>query len=213
MIIKFERSPRTEFAPSFNYHIYEDILQDINIEQITSTILLKEKEIIKKYPPYGDGQTGLNQLSDCLTSRYFYYNLLSWPEMKSLKEAIKKSHNLFLEELNFNSNRKVYIQCWANVMRKNDMIQPHIHHTNDDTYLGGHICISANNTNTYYTDPFNKKSYKDENKPGKITLFPGWISHYTDKIEDTQIRISIAFDICKKEHIDNFKSSGVWIEL
>jgi hypothetical protein len=211
MIIKFERNPKTEFAIDFNYYIYENILNNIDIEYIKSIILKKESEIIKNYPSYGDGQTGLGDKS--LTSRYYYYNLLSWPEMFDLKKSIRNSHDLYLKELNFNFDRELYIQCWANVMRKGQIIKSHIHHIGEETYLGGHICISAINTNTYYIDPFNKKSYEDKNIPGKITLFPGWLGHYTDEVKDEQTRITIAFDICKKEHINNFEKSGVWIKL
>ena len=41
-------------------------------------------------------------------------------------------------------------------MRKNEYIKPHAHSFGPDTYLGGHFCVSCENTSTYYINPINQ---------------------------------------------------------
>ena len=38
------------------------------------------------------------------------------------------------------------------------------------------------------------------NKPGKITIFPSVLPHYTDEYKGNKERITIAFDIFVKDH-------------
>tara|TARA_Y100000114_G_scaffold143605_1_gene151321 strand:- start:48 stop:686 length:639 start_codon:yes stop_codon:yes gene_type:complete len=212
MIKKFETKPQTIFAPKGVYYIFEDKL-NLDFDKIKTVILKKEKEIIKKYPSSSDGDTGLG---DSLTSRHPYFNLFDWPEMSNLKKSVRLSHDNFLKELDQNINIKIYSQCWANVMRKNQKINKHSHYNNDYCYLGGHICVQSNDTSTHYVDPYTKKVYSSKNEVGKITLFPNWIEHYTDRVTDNKLRITIAFDMVNEigfveDIYDNMKHH--WIEL
>jgi hypothetical protein len=57
--------------------------------------------------------------------------------------------------------------------------------------------ISSNPTTTDYAIPHLSTYYgyyKVENKPARMTLFPSWVQHKVDPIEDEE-RISIGFDI------------------
>jgi len=214
-LLTFEtKHPKSIFAPQGKYYIFEDNISEfLNFNKIKDTILKKEIEIMKKYSSVNDGNTGLG---DSLTSRFPHFNLLEWTEMIDIKNNIRKIHNKFLNQLNQNYNVKLFSQCWANVMRKGDKIKRHSHYDNNYSYLGGHICIQSNNTSTHYINPYTKEIYSSKNELGKITLFPNWIEHYTDRVNDDNLRITIAFDLINEvayfeDIYDNMKYH--WIEL
>jgi hypothetical protein len=201
--------PLTPFAPNYEYVIGETFLEDIDTKKIAKFILSKEKEIIKKYKISDkskatvDAYTGLG--SNSITSRYEYFNLFNFsdaePELLKLKYKIKKTYNTFLTELKLANwmLKPVYIQCWANVLRKGQQIKPHIHSVDPNCYLGGHFCVQAKDTSTYYINPTNQintpEALKSPNIPGKLTLFQNSVPHYTDKYEGDSERITIAFDL------------------
>jgi hypothetical protein len=193
------------FSPEYSFFVFEDYLP-VNVE-ITSKILLeKEKEIINKYPPYDHGGTQLSKES--VTSRFIYYNLLKFSEFVFLKKYIRKAHDNFLRSLNLDINEDYYVQCWFNVMREGEEIKKHNHAFNIKSgYLSGHICIKVDKTNTYYELPYSNSIFESKNEPAKITLFPSWVDHYTDKVESGKKRITIAFDIrTKKSYSEDVKN-------
>jgi len=185
---------KTPFAPKWDYCIFEtNIINFIDLDFIKDMILLWEPKLINQYQFTSDWGTGLGEES--LTSRANSYNLLRWPEMSPLRSAIRKMHDVFIEELKIKDNEKIYAQCWANVMRENQDIKMHQHWNSPYTYLGGHVTIQCNNTSTYYVNPYTRESYESKNEEGKLTLFPNWIEHYTDLHTSKKERITIAFDI------------------
>jgi len=191
MIHLFENEKQLNiFNPKYKYYIYEDSIS-LNFNKISNFILNLEKKLshIKSFNL--DGGTGLGDKS--LTSKHSFYNLLSFKEMKKIKSLIKTHNKKFLSLLNTKYD-KFYIKCWANVMRNNEKINIHRHNTSVHGYLVGHICVKTQNTNTYYINPYTKKSFASKNENGKITLFPAWLDHYTDEVYD-DLRITIAFDI------------------
>ena len=208
-IVRFKSPPKNNFfAPEWDYFIYEDIIKDVDFNKVALFILKKEKEIIKKYKyKNGDAYTGLGKNS--LSSRWKQYNVLKWKnlEINKIKNNIIRSHNFLLKELKIDNNVKLYIQCWAVVMRKGETINTHIHSTNPDSYLGGHICVQAEKTRTGYINPVNQINdpliYYSNNNPGKITLFQQCIPHFTDTHEGNKERITIAFDLSLKKINNN----------
>ena len=65
-------------------------------------------------------------------------------------------------------------------------------------------------------NPFGGDPWSSPNEVGKITLFPGWVSHGTDKVIDSQERITIAFDIFTEDgYINTIKDDmkSHWIKL
>jgi hypothetical protein len=214
-ILEFKNSPtENEFAPIYQYYIYESSLGNVfDFNEIKKVILKKEKEIIRNYPAYTDGDTDLG--ADSLTSRFRYFNLFEWPEMQNLKLAVKNCHSEFLFKLGMD-DRKVYAQCWANVLRKSEQIKKHRHGSNAYSYLGGHICVAVNNTSTHYENPYTGEIYSSANDVGKITFFPSFLSHYTDVVIDDFERVTIAFDLYtekgwQEDVIDSMKYH--WVEL
>lgn len=189
--------PKSPFAPTWDYTIAEKQI-DIDIELLKNIVLEKEIEIVQQYPANSDGGTGLGSKS--LTSRFKYFNLLEWDYevVKDLHQEIKKFHSQYTKSLfGFNyTHPTLYIRCWANVMRKNQKINKHFHSIHPHTYIGGHLSVQCCDTSTVYVNPYDDKNlYYSENKPGKLTLFPNYIPHYTTKHTIEEPRITIAFDI------------------
>lgn len=214
-ILTFKNAPsKTQFAPVYDYKIYEnDLANFLDVNFIAKTILSKEKQIVETYPYHNDGNTGLGENS--LTSRYRYFNLLEWEETSFLKDIIKNCHSDFLVNLGY-ADTTVYAQCWANVLRTGQQIKKHRHGVDGYSYLGGHICIATENTSTYYITPNTGDIYISENIPGKITLFPSYIEHYTDEVKSDSERITIAFDLYTEQGwlenvVDDMKSH--WVKL
>ena len=208
-VVIFRSAPRNNlFAPAWEFPIAEDKITTVNFKKIAKLILAKEKLMLKSSKkkqafigPFieTDGYTGLGKKS--LTSHYASYNLLDFkhPEIKKLKRAILVSHERFLEALKVPLYPDLYIQCWANVMRKGEKMTTHIHGIHEDAYLGGQISIQVGDTTTYYMNPFNQikdpQIYKSKNEVGKIVLYQTCLPHYTDAETSTTPRITIAFDL------------------
>ncbi len=210
----FKNEPKQNvFAPEWNYFIYEQDIKNLNYKVIKNLILKKEKDILKNTKPSNkksvDGFTKLGKSS--LTSRYESFNVLKWKhkEILKLEKIILEEYKNFLKQLNIAPPEKLYIQCWANVLRKNEQIKPHIHNISSSSYLSGHICVSTQNTSTFYVNPVNQINhpdvYESKNKEGKFTLFQSYIPHYTSKFKEKGERITIAFDLSLNQSFNNSK--------
>ena len=201
------KPPLTPFAPQWHYHLGHELISNINFKKIAKIILKKEKYILKKFPPSTkssvDGYTGLGKKS--LTSRYGHVNIFSWwpeAEIKKLKPVVLNFHSRFLKEIKVKGLSDFDLNGWANVMRKGEKINPHLHGVQPEAYLSGHITIQCENTSTYYINPVNQLNEPEvkqiKNVPGEITLFPTCMPHYTDIHSASTERITIAFDLSLK---------------
>tara|TARA_R100001594_G_C3950156_1_gene242819 strand:- start:68 stop:652 length:585 start_codon:yes stop_codon:yes gene_type:complete len=185
----------------------------INTKKLAKKILWHEPRIIKKYPPLGlngvktDGATQLGFNS--LTSRVGHYNILNWWGTRLLRKSIRNGY----EKYNGTTGKPLYVQCWANVMRKGEQIKPHKHsqRVSAMNYLCGHLCVQVDGyTATYYDgNPI-------LNENGNITFFPGYAEHWTDVYMGDSERITVAFDILSEEFYnidieDQFKYH--WVKI
>jgi hypothetical protein len=185
-------NPINFFHPVYKYFIYESNV-NINLNTFKDYILKIEKDVIENNKSDGDGDTGLGNNS--LTSRHNSFNLFKLN--KPLTNEIKKHHDIFLKKLNIPNFYSLYGKCWANVMRKGDIVKIHRHSGNNYTYLSGNICVDTKNTSTYYKNPFCNEVFKSKNILGKITIFPSWLEHYTDVA--SSLRITSSFDLTLKK--------------
>jgi len=213
-IINFKSAKKNNFfAPEWNYYIFESKIHKINFNNLSKCLLKKEKEILKLPPTFKvgkitDGYTGLGKNST--TMRFNRYNVFNWKNknISLLKENIINFHNNIINYFKLPPVNELYIQCWVNIMRKGEKIQPHIHGVKPDTYLGGHICIQCNNTSTNYINPINQinepEIYSSKNEIGKITLFQNNIPHFTDIQNTNNERITLAFDLSLVKLDDNY---------
>ena len=185
--------PKTELAPNYKYVLLENELKDIDIGNLRVGILEREKFIT-------DGR-------DISKSRYRFFDNDFWskPIIKKLEFNIKENVKKYLEFQLLSIPKELYIQAWINVMRKEQSIDVHQHDYTEHSFISGNICVSAENTKTHYVNPFNyftlhKQAHHCDNTPGKITIFPSTLPHYTDEHMGDKERITIAFDIFVKDH-------------
>ncbi len=239
-IVTLENNPpQTPFAPTWKWCIGEKMIDSIDLDEFASLILSKEKYYIDNNPPGSDGNTLLGP--DSLTSRFMYYNLLLWDEpiVKELHKQIRKFHNQYIKNVVGLMFRppKLRVRCWANVLRKGEQIHKHLHSLHSWAYLGGHFTVKANGTATVYVAP-NDHALEDElitrvdgkwvtsmgeqeshgtvyvanNRPGRLTLFPHPVPHYTTMQEEDTERITIAFDITPLDIMHNGALSSIMDE-
>ena len=193
-----EGEPQTPFAPTWDFTIGEKQI-NLDLDSLADIVLKKEVEIKEQFPGENDGNTGLGPES--LTSRFSHFNVLSWgfPVTDQLHREIKKFHKQYFQSLfgSMKKSPKLQIRCWANVLRKGEQIKKHWHCSHPYTYLGGHFTVTAGNTCTVYVSPMDDigQVYHAKNVPGKLTLFPNYIPHYTSIHQEDFPRITIAFDL------------------
>ena len=199
-IINFKSKPKeTPFAPEWNYFLIEDMIKDVDFKSLAQFILSKEETILSFSPSISDGYTGLG--ANSTTSRFNRLNILSLKHksIPKLKLAILRTHNKFLQYLKHELPKYIFIQCWANIMRSGEKINAHLHQTDPQTYLGGHICVQVEDTATRYINPVNQLNdpelYNSPNEVGKITLFQNSIPHFTSTHRGYKPRITLAFDL------------------
>ena len=201
-IVKFKSEPgRTFFAPEFDYTIFETQTSQLDLKELAKLILSKEKELLSLpiSTVSGDAYTGLKK--DSTTTRFDKYNVLKWEgkNIQNLKGNIVSFHNHILKYFKQPPPNDLYIQCWANIMRKGDQIKTHIHDIGPNCYLAGHICVQCDDTYTHYINPINQinnpMTHSRKNDVGKMTMFPNNIPHYTDIQKSNTERITLAFDL------------------
>ncbi len=195
--------PKTPYAPTWDYTIAEKMV-DIDLEELTRVILLKEKEIRKEVDPpnwnsdfWGtDDDPGPGK--DSLTAKAYSYNMLDWdyPIIDDLKKEIITFYDQYCKGTNNTDPPPIKIKCWANVLRTNQKIKKHYHATHPYTYLGGHLTVKCDNTSTVYVNPIDfHNEFVLKNVVGNMTLFPNYIAHYTSLQTSDEPRITIAWDI------------------
>lgn len=187
----------TPFAPFWKAELYEASISDYNIcNNLFDIILQKEKDIIKDNPSVqNDGGTGLG--SNSLTSKFSSYNIFTWNEqpVQTFYKFVKKEYSNFLSVLEL-PNEKCMVQCWANVMRAGDKIEPHWHSSSPRTFLSAHFCVKTNNTETLYQNPYMPSEWISfPNKIGNIMFFPSWMVHTTSPVQENDVRVTIALDL------------------
>ncbi len=136
--------------------------------------------------------------------------------LKFLKK-IEESHDW--EEAEWNS-----FDCWININSKGDFNPPHIHP--GQSYSGVYyLFIPDDSGMIHFLDPRNapvfscpdpkfklgKNLYGNLNpydhrifsyqpKPGKVVIFPSWLTHYVDPNPTDEHRVSIAFNVKYGNH-------------
>ena len=202
-----ENKIKSSMGLEIPYWFWKSDVLNFNKKKAISFLLKKEKLIINKYPPSGDGGTGL---TDSLTSRYQFYNFLKLksPELKSLQKHIIKNIRMCINKFNGEGKHipthDLWIICWFNVLRKNQKIGQHRHRElweTEKSFLSGHLTLQAESTYTHYLSVCEKYAWCIENIPGELIIFPTYLPHYTDKTLSKSPRISVAFDVYDKKEL------------
>jgi len=202
-----ENKIKSSLGLEIPYWFWKSDTLNFNKKKSVSFLLKKEKEIINKYPPSGDGGTGL---AKSLTSRYQFYNFLKLksPELEGLQKHIIKNIKMCIDKFNKEGKHiptnDLWVICWFNVLRQNEKIGQHRHRglwEAEKSFLSGHLTVQAESTYTHYLSVCERYTWCIENIPGQLIIFPTYLPHYTDKTLSKSSRISVAFDVYDKKEL------------
>jgi hypothetical protein len=192
-----------------------DLADEQVLKDLARLVLEREQAIKRDNPPAF--VAGEENIEDSLTSRYYAFNVLTWPEpaARTLAAFFKASYLGMLDEMPLLRREKVYIQCWANTVRRGESIKIH-NHGAPGSYVSGNIPIQVKNHQDSFTHFILESKVEEsaarfslDNRPGKLTIFPSWLYHYTDPWPHDEVRITIAFDIVNQEVFDRQASYRV----
>tara|TARA_B100000475_G_scaffold79948_1_gene57675 strand:- start:29 stop:730 length:702 start_codon:yes stop_codon:yes gene_type:complete len=202
------------FAPEWRFYIAEKILSRIDCNRLKNYLLSKQPEILAIKDKLTDAGTGLG--NDSTTARFRSYNVMTWdqPDINILKEEISIMHDNYYRDIVDRPTPEISLGGWMNIMKKGDRIKRHNHGFLDNTYISGHFTVCCDSTRTVYTNPyehwdefellkrveeygleFNHSLYASKNTAGQLTLFPGYIPHFTTEHRSDSDRITLAFEI------------------
>ena len=187
--------PNTPFAPIFDLPLWMEDLNPWFIEDLCQLIVDRDEgnidnEVVDNVvKPYG-----LNY-----EKRWKNYNIFNWEDksIQFLRASIWRVYNDYMESLGLSIEENLWIRGWAVRMNKGEYLSLHSHSFHENTYLSGNLMVSNHKTTTDYAIPHLSTYYgfyKVENKPARITLFPSWVQHKVDSIDEND-RISIGFDL------------------
>jgi len=161
---------------------------------------LTEKEYLKKLPLVENKSNKISYIKDILSS----------PELSSLKEFINKELDIFFTTVyNTGCSAKVYItQSWLNVTHPGESHHKHIHR---NSFLSGVFYVQADknlDTITFFKsynplmfdlDPteynvFNSDQWEIPVETGKLLLFPSDLAHQVKPLSHANNRVSISFN-------------------
>jgi hypothetical protein len=113
-----------------------------------------------------------------------------------------------MKSLGIEPEKKIYVQCWANILYNDGrVIDEHNHadaHCNapfEYCYISGNLSVQTENTNTYFCHPILPRKYRIpvKNINSELILFPSFLIHATDGCITEKPRITISFDIITQE--------------
>jgi len=166
----------TPFAPTFDVPIWLDNISD---EIIGGLVYAMEENDIGMYRQLWED-----------------YNIFKWEyeEVAELKKEISNIYSSYMDALGL-PKEEVFIRGWAVVLQPGEDVKQHCHAYHENTYLSANLAL-CNDTVTEYIIPHLSSYYgtwKAENVPGRVTMFPSWVEHYVKPVEKT--RYSMGFDI------------------
>ena len=205
--------PLTKFAPKFKIPIGigKDGSSDF-VNRLTSYLLnveetiIKDEELVSSVPkseidPYKHTQQWKqhNLLNDVAGEGGD--NLQRFPKDPVIEEFFNILRNNYLEHLaNLRYPRiKVYAHSWANILRNGEWISKHSHMTDSDAYLASTYYLTTNKTVLNLENQFDRVQIPTIVQT--MVFFPSWMLHWSDKVEDEILRISIATDIVTENSI------------
>lgn len=187
------------FAFSFDYNFWHDSISKSLNNKLIKAILKK-----KKY----NTRNKEFVLQDMEYTTWIEENIFKWKnkEIKLLKNSIKKILKKFFNQINYKQEKKIYIQGWPNVLKKNQAHPEHFHDDYRHGFLSGNIILTDNKTTTdynIYPRSCQFGYYKCKNFPGSVTIFSSYISHKVDRIQD-DLRMSIGFNLYTQTAMNYF---------
>ena len=203
-MIELSFETKSPLLPGFSIKLHNSYLDEQIVRELTDVVVTEEHNILTKYPAREDEVD-----PTWLTSRLWHYNFLDfdYPCVKQLHKFIADQYIQFANQVGLDTTNKVYIQCWANLIKNNGRIiaahnhsDAHCKAPSEYCYLSGNIPLQTENTKTYYKHPlFDNINYSIPNTNGEMILFPSFVVHWTDPNLSEKPRITLAFDIITEE--------------
>lgn len=210
--------PRTtSFSPSIRIPFWTSYMEEDLIKPFIQKLVEYENKVVANYDGMSRGAgTGLSNIS--MTTQHHTYNLFSWTEdpfMNQLKKEVTRAVRDMWDLKEGGPLPSIYGKCWANVLRKSEKINRHVHKTHEGSFLSGHVTLQHQNTSTMYEYVFfDHIVNRNANETGKITVFPSYVYHWTSVYEcEIMPRITLGFDILLEEGlvIDPYASMYVHV--
>lgn len=211
--VETSMEPLTEFAPTWAIPFwFAKYPNEDDIDFMREWIKQNEQRIIEEniLETRNDGGTGLGVNS--LTAQYTTYNLFDDTknilEFRNLFQFLRAEYSKFMQAVNA-KDRRCSMYAWANVIRHDQQISKHHHGASHYAYLSGNMHFDNYETITRYYNPYAEVHYDCTNVKGGITFFPSYLYHETTKHSENTERVSFAFDLYDKNHIDGADKNKV----
>ena len=192
------------FGIDYKLPIWTDSIQDIDFTYLKE--YAKNNIIDKK----------LNKLdfnSDSTDQYWNKYNIFSVKHetINGIKKKIIGSYNDFLIAYKKEPEKELWINGWLNILTKGESLKIHNHSMNSNSYLSGNIVLTDCKTTTNFLPPLleHMPEYgvlKIPNFVGSLTMFPQWVHHYVDAVEE-DIRITLGFDLHTRGAMDYYNNN------
>ena len=180
----------TPFAPTFDVPIW---LDDISEDIIPDLVYAIEENNLGLYRQVWED-----------------YNIFKWeyPIIQKLKEEIANIYSCYMTARDL-PTEEVWIRGWAVALTPGEAVTQHCHAYHENTYLSANIAL-CNDTVTEYIIPHLTSyygSWKAQNLPGRLTMFPSWVEHYVAPVEKP--RYSIGIDLFNSNTMNYINSNRV----
>ena len=180
----------TPFAPTFDVPIW---LDDISEDIIPDLVYAIEENNLGLYRQVWED-----------------YNIFKWeyPVIQKLKEELAEIYSSYMAALDL-PTEEVWIRGWAVALKPGEAVTQHCHAYHENTYLSANIAL-CNDTVTEYIIPHLTSyygSWKAQNLPGRLTMFPSWVEHYVAPVEKP--RYSIGIDLFNSNTMNYINSNRV----
>lgn len=206
-------SPLTEFAPTWEIPFWMARYTNMDdIDYMKDWITDNEERIINEYADKSrnDGGTGLGLNS--LTAQYNTFNLFR--ETRGIEpfdnffKFLHVQYTLYMQEYK-TKIRSCTMYAWANVIRQGQIINKHHHGATHYAYLSGNMHFDNYKTVTRYFNPYAELHYDCVNQKGGVTFFPSYIFHETTQHTEEGKRVSMAFDLYDRAHVEGHDDNSV----
>jgi hypothetical protein len=191
--------PCSAFSARWRIPFFQTSIGDPPMNEDLAAVVRARMPEVMSLPAGSDGNTGLG--SQSMTSRFQMYNLLAWeePAIGQLRDEVYQAYLAFLEAME-EDRRRVYIQCWANLMNPGQFLRRHVHSVSSTAFVSGNYAVVDSDSQTIYNYIYNDAyTLPFGTTAGSLVLFPSYIPHYTTRHPGPGLRISIGFDVVLPE--------------
>lgn len=207
-----------------NYIQHSQFGTNEQVQEIAAFLLSKEQYIIDTYPfvsYFGTDDPTLDTPGNLVTTRSGTYNVFQFvnecPVLETLKTFLVAEYKNYLITKNYmNYVVNPAINCWVNVIREGESIRYHKHSGHEMSFVSGTMVLQAEATNTWYKFD-DGELMRVPNVPGKVSIFPCNVLHWTDMHYGNNPRVTLGFDFMfdRETSLSNpvFYSALVPIEL